>query len=114
MSDECSAHKNILFMLFTTLMIAFVAFLKPVRMLSLHEHTAKRNFYPRNLHLSIPVKHSATEYQTVLVDTELTYDDASSYCRAQEGAIIHVIDSWKDIELLENLKTLGKYFIIQI
>ena len=58
-----------------------------------------------------PFKKIGSSTCIMLVDIEMTYDDASSYCRAQEGAAIHVIDSWEDIELLGNLKTFGKYFI---
>ena len=44
----------------------------------------------------------------MLVDNEMTYDDASSFCLAQDGAKLHTISSWEDIEALENLNILGK------
>ena len=50
----------------------------------------------------------------MLVDMEMTYDDASSYCRAQEGAAMHVIDSWEDIEKLENVMALGEHSFLSV
>ena len=47
----------------------------------------------------------------MLVDNEMTYDDASSFCLAQDGAKLHTISSWEDIEALENLNVLGKYLL---
>ena len=54
-----------------------------------------------------PFKKLGSSTCIVLVDNELTYDDASSFCQAQDGAKLHTISSWEDIEALENLNILG-------
>ena len=55
-----------------------------------------------------PFKKIGSSTCIMLVDNEMTNDDASSFCQAQYGAKLHTISSWEDIEALENLNILGK------